>query len=324
MTTIRHFLTLVALITLSTVSVSGQFWNKPDAQYTFSLIYPGPPNEIELGFRQLTIDSDTLIDGKLFKRYREYAVTYDGFWWQPYSPSNLDTVSQLTSIAFYEEDSVLYGHHVNLNSNDIDTLYDFGAVQGESWTIPQRFLNALDPWNYYCDSMITVTVLDTGHIQYQGSSLYFLHVEYYGLENYASSSTDTIFERFGSKRFGFLSVSKHCYENGPPAMQDGAFYEFSCYNDNQISLGENCFEIAYLGVSEKERNVPSVYPNPAAEYVTVKTESEFISVKGLLGNLLGRFNVLNGEIRIDLSEFSDGLYIIQSENGGASRLIVQH
>lgn len=320
----RKLLVTVSIFTFSTTSVIGQFWNKPNAQYTFSYIYPGPPNEIELGFKQLTIDSDTLIDGKVFKRYREYSVTYNGNWWQTYDPNNLDTISELTSTAFYEEDSVLYGHHVNWDSSEIDTLYNFAATQGESWTLPQRFMNALDPWNYYCDSMITVTVLDTGHVQYQGELLYFLHVEYDGLENYVSSSTDTIFERFGSKKFGFLFISKHCYESGPPAAQEGGFYELSCYQDNQISLGQDCFDINYLGVSEKEKTSPSIYPNPAAESVTIKTESDLITVTSILGNLLGQYAVQNGEIRIDLSEFSDGLYIIQSENGGAARLIVRH
>lgn len=319
----KHFSTLITLMILSTVSVFGQFWNKPDAQFTFSYVYPGPPHKVEFGFKQLTMDSDTLIGGNIFKRYREYSVTYNGNWWQTYDPNSLDTISALTSVAFYEEDSVLYGYHVNWDSDEIDTLYNFAAKQGDSWTLPQRFMDAIDPWNYYCDSLITVTVLDTGHVQYQGSSLYFLFVEYDGLENYVSSSTDTIFERFGSKKFGFLSISKHCAENGPYS-QDRGIYELSCYQDNQISLGQDCFDINYLGVSEHEGSAPSIYPNPASEYVMVKTESEFLRVNGLLGDMLGRFKVHNGEAKIDVSEFSDGLYLIQGENGGAARLIVRH
>ena len=307
---------------LSTVSTFGQFWNKPNAQYTFSYIQPNPFYEI--GFKQLTIDSDTLIDGKLFTRYREYSVTYNGATWVAYDPIHLDTISTLTSIAFYEEDSVLYGHNVNWDGNEVDNLYNFAALPGESWTIPQRFLNAIDSWNYYCDSIITITVLDTGHVEYQGELLYFLKVEYEGLENYVSSSTDTIFERFGSKKFGFLSISKHCYEDGPPALQQGGFYELTCYSDDQISFGEDCFNINYLGVDEVTIIAPSVYPNPASEWVTVRTNNHTVSMNDIRGNELGVFKVLNGETKINLTEFATGVYIIRGAGGGAAKLIVQH
>ena len=320
----RQLYILACLLTFASVSAFGQFWNKPNSQYTFQWFwsYAGIGDETILGFKQLTIDSDTVIDGKTFKRYRDYSVSYNGGS-NSFDSAYFDTTSVLTSIAFYEADSILYAHHVNMDTNSVIKLYDFSALPGESWSIPQIYLDATDPWNYYCDTQITVNVLDTGHLMFQGSSLYFLEVEYHGLENYVTATHDTIFERFGSKKFSFLSISKQCSLYGPVTFND-KIYNLTCYNDNDISLGENCTYFDVVNVNEVDIDKFSIYPNPSNTVVRIQTRSKQIYLTDFLGKVLFTVTTKNDNADIDISGLTDGVYFLTTTDGYTNKLIVQY
>ncbi|MCF8277296.1 MAG: T9SS type A sorting domain-containing protein [Flavobacteriales bacterium] len=315
----RRFL-IISFLTLSTVTTFGQFWNKPDAQYTFhwTAFFSGN----YLGFKQLTIDSDTLIDGNLYTRYHDYSVSYLGGT-NSFDSAYFDTTSVLTDMAFFEEDSVLYAHHLNSYNDQIDTLYDFGALPGESWTIPQFYLDG-GSWSYNCDSLITVNVLDTGHIVYQGQELYYLKVNYSGSSADQMLETDTIFERLGSKQISFLSVHEFCTLNAPFA-DGGSPYNLTCYNDNEISFGQDCSVLnVYTSVEEIEKTAPTIYPNPAGQSVMVQTISNHIHLTDLSGRNLSSVTVKNGQVEIDVSVLANGIYFIRADSGNATKLIVKH
>jgi len=299
---------------------TGQFWNKPNAQYTFewSSYFAGN----NLGFKQLTIDADTLIDGNLFSRYHDYSVSYLGGT-NSFDSAYFDTTSVLSDIAFYENDSVLYAYNVNSINYHVDTLYNFGASPGETWTISQLYLDG-GGWSYNCDSLITVTVLDNGHITYQGEELYYLKVIYSGSDSEPMLEADTIFERFGSKRLSFLSISDYCHLNAPFA-DGGIIYNLTCYNDSEISFGQNCsFLNVYTSVDGLEQNQTAVYPNPADNSIRVQTSSKWIIISDLLGKQHLSVDVNNGQVDIDVSKLVNGIYLVQADNGKASKLIIQH
>jgi hypothetical protein len=315
----RRLLTITCLLTLSSVTAFGQFWNKSDAQYTFHWTAYFSGNY--LGFKQLTADSDTLIDGNLYTRYHDYSVSYLGGT-NSFDSAYFDTTSVLTDMAFFEEDSVLYAHHLNSYNDQIDTLYNFGALPGESWTIPQFYLDG-GGWSYNCDSLITVNVLDTGHITYQGQQLYFLKVNYLGSSAYQMLETDTIFERFGSKQVSFLSVHDFCVLNAP-FNDSGSPFNLTCYSDNEISLGQDCSVLnVYTSVEEIEKTAPTIYPNPAWQSIVVQTISNRIHLTDLSGRNLLSVAVKNGQVEIDISSLANGTYFIRADNGNATKLIVK-
>jgi hypothetical protein len=317
----RKLLTIVSILTFSTTSVIGQFWNKPNAQYTFEWTSFFSGNY--LGFKQLTIDSDTIIDGNLFTRYRDYSVSYLGGT-NPFDSAYFDTTSALTDIAFYEQDSILFAHHVNSATNGVDTLYDFSALPGDSWTLSQFYIDSGMFSTYYCDSLITVTVLDTGHVSFQGSNLYFLKVEYKGFDTLYMSGLDTIFERFGSKLFSFLSIPNYCTYNAPFADVTSP-YHLTCYGDSDISFGQDCSVLdVYTSVDNLEQIHPAVYPNPANNAIRIQTSSKQIVISDLLGKQHLSAAVNNGQVDIDVSGFVNGIYLVQADNGKATKLIIQH
>lgn len=317
----RRLFTLFSLFTLSTATVFGQFWNKAETQYTFEWTEYFSGNY--LGFKQLTIASDTLIDGNLFTRYHDYSVSYLGGT-NSFDSAYFDTTSVLTDIAFYEQDSILFAHHVNSNSYEVDTLYDFSAAPGSSWTLPQFYLDSSEFSSYYCDSLISVTVLDTGHISFQSSSLYFLKVEYGGFDTLFTPTTDTIFERFGSKLFSFLSVPSYCQHNAP-FSDGGRIYNLTCYNDNEISFGQDCSVLnVYTSVEELEKTAPVIYPNPASQSVRIQANSNRIHLTDLSGKNHLSVAVKNGQVKIDVSALANGIYFVRADSGNATKLIVQH
>ncbi len=315
----RQLYFLICILTFTSVNAFGQFWNKPETIYSFNYRWGDSKcsygNENGIGFKQLSVYSDTMIDGKLFTRYHDYSILYTPSWPTGY----YDTISTISEMAFYEEDSILYAHHVNMDTYDVVKLYDFTKLPGQSWTVPQVYFDATDPWGYLCGSNITITVVDTGHLMFQSSNLYYLKVNYSGLAN-NSSQTDTIFERFGGKKFSFLSISKRCKFDGPSDC-DRVYY-LKCYSDNEISFGENCTDA--VSVNEVDKDKFSIYPNPSNTVVRIRTRSKQIYLTDILGKVIFTVAVKNDTADIDVSGLTDGVYFLTTTDGYSNKLIVQH
>ncbi len=319
---------LLIFLAFVPISLYGQLWNKPNAKFTFQW------NEYccgnYTGMVQLTIDADTLINGNIYSRYYNYSVSYNGGT-NPFDSSYFDTISTLSSLAFYEEDSVVYGYHLNSSLIDNDTIYNFKALPGDSWTVPQVFIDSIEMGiaPYYCDSLIKITVLDTGHIMFQNTQLYYLVVSYEGFQTYSDSGLttlkDTIFERFGSKSRSFLSISNYCSITAPN-VDGGAIYHLYCYSDNDISFGQNCLELyVYTGLDDPNNNKASIiYPNPTISTFRFHTQSKQAHLTNLTGKILLTFKTNNDNTEIDVSNLDNGIYFLQTDNGKTQKLIIQH
>jgi hypothetical protein len=88
---------------------------------------------------------------------------------------------------------------------------------------------------------------------------------------------------------------------------------------------ENTTE-AFLEIEENEISL-TVYPNPAVDMATIQFSQEVdteINVFDLSGKLvLSKKMVGLNELKIDVSEFNPGLYLIYSSTGGVNKLIVR-
>lgn len=307
---------------------SAQFWNKPEAQYRFDwnvLTFFG----YSTGYRQFSIGSDTVIDGIQFSRYNELAVTYndDG---SPFSFSNFDTTMVENAIAFGEADSMVFCINVLDQDGGIDTLYDFGAQPGDSWTWEQVPYGDTET-SYMCDSVITVTVLETGQTMVQGVPLQYLLVQYQGLQVWTPLGqilqVDTIFERFGSKWLSFMSIPDYCNRNSP-INDSGSPYMFKCYSDNEFALGSNCDIIeGYTAIDEAISMELGVFPNPTSSAITLQSQSPLSEawLTDLAGRRLLPLQPNGTQWHADLGALPTGMYLIEalSEDGkrGVSKVV---
>ncbi len=194
------------------------------------------------------------------------------------------------------------------NTSTFDTLYNFDAVPGDKWLLPDNNVIGLS-----CVKS-KLTVADTGHRVIQGVNLKWLKVT---ISN-GSPILDTIYERFGLKQNFYLSFdvcsSSHDNWAGGPLR---------CYSDNQISNYKNVsFACDYLpsSTSVKENEIGddeiSFFPNPVSNKLNLTLkQTKFKSYKIVIINYLGEIvHQLNDPIstqNIDVSFLTTGIYYLK-------------
>ena len=83
---------------------------------------------------------------------------------------------------------------------------------------------------------------------------------------------------------------------------------------SKIYGNEVHFHTWVQGVSELEKSLV-VYPNPANDYLIVEGEMTSVEVYNTVGQCLMSKQV-NGDTKIDLSGFNDGIYFLRVYNNG--------
>jgi hypothetical protein len=305
-----------------------QLWNIDNAKYSFHWddSFTGPYD----GIREFTKHSDTLINNYLFTRYYEFSVSHWSYY--PFTTSILDTTNAISRLAFAEIDSVVLGYNVLDNSNAIDTIYNFKAKPGESWRIRQEYMpdDLLETFDYVCDSFLKVIVIDTGHVNFQGVSLYFLHVEFEALDQYSSDTikynlSDTIFERFGSKGdFNFMNIHNYC-SSGHPLVCGSRRNSLRCYSDKDISFGNNCHKLSYVSDENEiyKTNNFKIFPNPSANFINIESDYKELTITDLSGRICLEISLNQSKEIIDISSLSNGIYLISDKAGNSKKLIVR-
>lgn len=104
------------------------------------------------------------------------------------------------------------------------------------------------------------------------------------------------------------------------------FYEAGGYLFMAASFKDVYRKGQSVGVAEEVANEIKVYPNPATDLVMVEgcDDAPFV-LRDLTGREIVRGNLINGSI--DLSEMTDGVYLLQKEKDGVvgvSRIVIHH
>ncbi|MDD4141266.1 MAG: T9SS type A sorting domain-containing protein, partial [Bacteroidales bacterium] len=100
-------------------------------------------------------------------------------------------------------------------------------------------------------------------------------------------------------------------------------------NCSETSLSEEiCRLYDYNGIYNLENKL-SIAPNPANDYVKINVNGAIksISIVSTLGQRMLDTNVADNEIRLDVSDFPDGMYIALFETDGlliSRKFIVRH
>lgn len=124
-------------------------------------------------------------------------------------------------------------------------------------------------------------------------------------------------------------ISDPDFNNGQCSMSVGlkwvAFVRSSGdnWNSNDLYLAHLSYPSA-IGEENKMRDMLSVYPNPAKEWLVVEQNNEKNAKAGIYsveGNLIGEYALRESNATIDISGLSPGLYFIRIER--ADRIVVR-
>ena len=258
--------------------------------------------DISNGYVEVVFDKDTLINGDLYNSFllRElFANSEDTTYTTYFEPLFLNNTNGLVSYS--------------LGGEIFDTLINYNALPGESWTIPHRFLDE----SYVLNVQDTFTTFFSG-IEYKALS-YIIHEE----DGFVGSFKDTIYEHWGFRHNFILPYDPFdsgagnnlggpilCFSNdalgtveiGPdPMIYFGSVFPFDC---NRLTSAEE------INVSDSRKSL-TLYPNPVSDFlhvseVDIGTTYEVWSIKG---EPLVRSDILSGSI--DVEALSTGMYFLK-------------
>ncbi len=204
----------------------------------------------------------------------------------------------------------------NQNTTNFDTIYNFNATIGDKWS--------LSPKNHTTCAKSRVTVAATGTQVIQGISLKWLKVDIAGYSIYNMNTptmyTDTIFEKFGSKKYDFFEAFNLC-----PWASDGfSGGKLRCFNDNQLvnySTGTivcNYFYIPPVGLNENEVDAFQLFPNPVSGTLVLKlsnsnTQPYKINLQNTLGQIVlqKQLEPTGNELELDVNDLPKGIYFLK-------------
>ena len=294
-----RFFSVLFFISFSCLCIA-QNWALNSSVWRYNFV-----NLSGVGYIQINVDNDTIIDGITCKKLNKRLFQRNAF---TGTTQNFDIGQEYT----YEENGIIYLRH----QGSFDTLYNFNALPGESWNVP-----GTSPVASVCNATSRVVVIDTSSLNVNGNKLKQLIVDY----EYKSSGNfkrrDTIVERMGTLA-QYLVPWDVCLST-VDANEGG---NFRCYNDSEIGeYKHNFFSNCNVLVSAEEKLLAmlKVYPNPVTDrlhlgYSESATISK-VSLRNLHGSVIKEFLFLP-EI-IDIKELSQGIYLLEvfSNDGGAYR-----
>lgn len=228
----KKLLLICSLYFITSLSV-GQTttWCPPGAQWHY---WYG--DVMQKGYVELTYVSDTVIAGTPYHKLLEHSRVLD-LW-----TSNLYDIyiPRFT----YEWNGVVYGEG--------DTLFDFNALPGQTWHMPQ-----------YTDSDY-VQVEDTGHNIIQGYNLKWFTISYHG--NAPVGFIDTVYERIGCIGFGYPFEIANGFSDPTKGF-------FCNYSDSAFSAWDatdaSCTDLS-TGIGEQiVISDAVVFPNPLTSVMNV-------------------------------------------------------
>ena len=272
---------------LTTLSFAQNFAH-PGAEWKYS--YHSVMGAI--GYAQISVAGDTLIGNITATKLEKRLVGVDQVSQQP--------IDQLRNPDYvYENAGIVFIRH----GAQWDTLFNYNAQVGDSWTIAKQPLMN----NCNNNSSITVTGVGTRNINGMNLSYKLVDITYFsGINTYTLA--DTLYQRIGLVKSYMLS-----FDNCDAELDVNEGGDFRCYLDNEFDLykastfTEDCQYIMSNSSTIKEQ--VRFYPNPAT--TSLKIDGNIHNLNYSVANLQGQ-EVLSGiytnEIKID--QLNEGIYIL--------------
>lgn len=281
-------------------NIKAQMWCPPGATWHYNKIILGGN-----GYTRVTCTGTLTVNAKVCQQLNGFTEYYD--------PISIPIqVTSFTLIPYYTHFSNNVVFLKDAWSNAFDTLYDFNAIPGSKWLLPDRY--SIMFFDFPC-SKSRLTVLDTGHKTIQNLNLKWLKVQI-TLDN--TSQNDTIYERFGFLNNYFLQYDNY---TGLDYYVEGGYLR--CYSDAQIfnykkviaacndisnpnSINENSFSSSHL----------KLYPNPNNGNFYIELDKLCkLKIYNTLGALVYENAFVEaGKFQINISNLANGIYQLKAEN----------
>lgn len=272
-------------------NVSAQSWSPEGAKWHYNYT----SQFYTVGYVEISYTGDTMIGTITAKKLSKRLYGYNHFD-QQYKNESIG--KEYT----YEQNGVVYLYH----NNSWDTLYNWNALPGDTWTYAgSSSTNA-------CDSNSTITVTDTGTRVINGINLKYQVVELDYVEG--STYTDTIIEKMGFIHsymlpFDMCDAALDANEGGP----------FRCYSDSQFqtfSVSNEACDYIPTGIEETQAvQTISFYPNPSRSQVIFTLSDKYslveVQIHDLSGTMVNEFALTNGNHK-SISSLAPGVYIVST------------
>ncbi|MBS1546077.1 MAG: T9SS type A sorting domain-containing protein [Bacteroidetes bacterium] len=296
--------TMVLFLTLSSIATAqAQQWCPPGAEWH----YDGYACQFCPGYIRMRNMGDTTINGQpcsRVERIRFYQVID--------SPVYVDT---LTSLYTYGDTGIVWMFDPQLNA--FDTLYDFNAPPGDSW----QLIHLPEP--AFSEPTFFLTVLDTGHINIDGTPLRWLSVQYNFGDLWSDQTfLDTLIERIGSIDWYMLPYS---LPNGATDAGEGG--PLRCYHDNEISYQRPSVQSCELPLAVTEHAARPrilVYPNPGTDVLHIEASAKGrleVRVQDATGRQAVEASAPAGSLELSSVGLSPGIYLIEVNTAEGRRTV---
>jgi hypothetical protein len=274
-----------------------QSWAPAEAIWRYNFVTLGGR-----GYIQITVAGDTVVDNINCKALNKRLYQINQF---TGTAQNYSIGTEFT----YENNGVVFIRYKGV----FDTLYNFNALPGESWNVPDS-----SPVSSVCNTISKIVVADTGHITINGAYLKRLMVDYHYKNSGSFLWRDTLIERIGS-----LSQYMLPWDLCLSTVDGNEGGELRCYEDNLVgeykhNFYSNCNVIIGIDENEFSKNI-RVFPNPA-QYLLNIDISEYLSeilnviIYNSAGKKVWSSNISENYFAIEINDFAAGLYQINIIN----------
>lgn len=297
----RNFICAILVIGWSFMGNSQQTWVSENAMWTY--LYT---NIAEEGYIEVSETNDSIINGINCKEY-----SCEIFRHGMNSSSELIFLNSEVyrkEYVYANQDTVFV-----LNEGVFVPMYIFNAPNNSTYEGP------IDSQNTVCNNNSLVSVTDstqvtinsTNYIQQRLSNDDFNSFKIRGVVNSRFGHFDTLMAQYN-----FIFPSKSNCDSG---LDHSHFYQFSCFEDNDISYSANSDACIYpyntLSLLDNEIAHLSIYPNPSnGDFVTISSDQaiQSIEIYDVLGPLVYLKNgVLKKSFPLNVTELSNEIYFVR-------------
>lgn len=238
-----------------------------------------------LNYSKWTVVSDTIILGQNTSKIIHSNANVSGI---------LDTI-----IYVYENNGIVY-KYLKID-NLFDTLYNFNATVGDSWSM-----------NVDTNCSLLVTVDSTSTININSNNLKVLYIS-----TMNSEFSGSIIEKIGHQITPLPDINFLCYS----VIGGSAYYNgLRCYADSVIGvfntgLAQFCNSMS-TGINvQLNENIIKIYPNPSSRFVYIESPNNKINkvvIHNSQGVIIEKFYPKNkSNLSINIKDYSRGLYFFR-------------
>ena len=294
--------------------IHAQSFGSQNAQWVYDYNRMGGP-----GVTKFKIDRDTTVNGVTYQRMQKVAIREN---------SNGEIV-HYPRIPFYlrqDNGIVLYTGDFTFE----DTLFNFDAGIGDSWTLPRRRDNDDDFFLKY-------SVVDTFQVNFNGVPVLSQAIEI------VNSSSPTIFKDTLIKDIGSRNQLIVLFDWPPPDIEGGdrgvlrcfsndelgavdflPFHEASLYADNLSGFEYDC-DVLSSTEGAQSSSFFSVFPNPTNQFLTIASSEQRINqiaIYNMNGVLVNNYELDHTQYELDVSHLPAGVYFVQINELTFEKIVV--